>query len=301
MDGTKIIEDETPHGFGKATRQLKEYNRLLFVDEDIQPFTTYYYKVAAVDDAGQVGDYSREVNTTTGIANLTLIGASGFRESREIAFKNPNNNNWEIRYTTDGSIPTSSSTLYTAPFKINKDLTITGALFKPETDMGVGMVQRGFQKVKNYDVSYVTKYDEKWKSSGDVALIDNYRGDITLGNNWQGFEVNDMDVTIDLKKTTSVESVAVSCLQNFGTWVFFPNYIEVFTSEDGENFKSAGRLETIKEWQRLVSKQAELTVSFEKTKARYVRVFAQNIGYIPEWHNFSGAKAWLFVDEIIIK
>ena len=229
------------------------------------------------------------------------MGASGFRENREVAFKNPNNNNWEIRYTTDGTLPTNSSTLYTVPFTINKDVTITGSLFKQGTDRGAGTVQRGFQKVKNYEVSYVTKYDEKWKSSGDVALIDNYRGDLTLGNNWQGFEVNDMDVTIDLKKATDVQSVAVSCLQNFGIWVFFPNYIEVFTSKDGTNFKPVGRLETIKEWQRLVSKQADLTVSFPKTNCRYVRVFAKNIGYIPEWHNFSGAKAWLFVDEIIIE
>ena len=301
MDATKTFEHVTPHGFAEVTRQLKEYNRLLFVDEDIQPFTTYYYKVAAVDDAGQIGDFSREVNTTTGIANLILIGASGFRESREVSFENPNNNDWEIRYTKDGTLPTNNSTLYTGPFEINQDVTITGSLFKKGTDIGGGTVQRGFQKVKNYEVSYVTKYDEKWKSSGDVALIDNYRGDLTLGNNWQGFEVNDMDVTIDLKKETDVQSVAVSCLQNFGVWVFFPNYIEVFTSKDGTNFKPAGRLETIKEWQRLVSKQADLTVSFPKTNCRYVRVFAKNIGYIPEWHNFSGAKAWLFVDEIIIE
>ena len=82
-----------------------------------------------------------------------------------------------------------------------------------------------------------------------------------------------MDVTIDLKKAGDVQSVAVGCLQNVGNWVFFPDYIEVFTSEDGEDFKLAGRLETIKEWQRLVSKKADLTVSFPKTKCRYIRVF----------------------------
>ena len=132
-------------------------------------------------------------------------------------------------------------------------------------------------------------------------MIDNYRGDITLGSNWQGFLVNDMDITIDLKKTSEVQSVAVGCLQNVGNWVYFPNYIEIFTTEDVKDFKLAGCLETIKEWQRLVAKQADLTVSFPKTKCRYIKVFAKNIGVNPVWHNFSGADAWIFVDEVIIK
>ena len=118
MDVTQEIEHVTPHGFAKVTRPLKAYNRQLFVDEDIQPFTTYYYKVAAMDDAGQIGDFSREANTTTTIGSLSIKGNSGFRESNEITIINPNNNDWEIRYTTDGTLPTKNADLYSAPFTI---------------------------------------------------------------------------------------------------------------------------------------------------------------------------------------
>ena len=137
----------------------------------------------------------------------------------------------------------------------------------PGRDEGTGTAQSDFRKMNDYEVTYHTDYHDKWKSTGDIALIDNYRGEITLGSKWQGFLVDDMDVTIDMKETSDVESVAVGCLQNVGNWVFFPNYIEVFTSEDGENFELAGRLETIKEWQRLVSKKDDLTVSFQKPGA----------------------------------
>ena len=300
LDVNQNIEHVTPHGFGKVTRPLKAYNRQLFMDEDIHPFTTYYYKVAAMDDAGQVGDFSREASTTTTIGLLRIIGESGFRESSEITIKNPNNNDWEIRYTTDGTQPTKNSTLYSAPIRINKDVMLTASMFMPGNDEGTGTVQGDFKKINDYEVKYHSKYHDKWKSTGDIALIDNYRGDITLGSKWQGFLVNDMDLTIDMKQIRDIESVAVGCLQNVGNWVFFPNYIEVFTSEDGEDFKLAGRLETIKEWQRLVSKKDDLTVSFPKTKCRYIKVFAKNISYNPVWHNFSGNEAWLFVDEIII-
>ena len=301
MDVSQEIEHVTPHGFGKVTRPLKAYNRQLYVDEDIQPYTTYYYKVAAMDDAEQIGPFSREVSTTTTIGSLRITGNAGFRERNEIGIINPNNNDWEIRYTSDGTLPTKNSTLYSSPINIEEDLRLTASLFMPGKDMGTGTAQRDFKKINDYEVEYHTQYHDKWGSSGDIALIDNYRGEITLGPKWQGFLVNDMDLTIDLKETRDVESVAVGCLQNVGNWVFFPNYIEVYTSENGEDFKLAGRLETIKEWQRLDSKKSDLTTSFTKTSCRYIRVFAKNIAYNPVWHNFSGNEAWLFVDEIIIQ
>lgn len=300
MDVTQEIEHVTPHGFGKVSRPLKAYNRQLFVDEDIQPFTTYFYKVAAMDDAGQLGPFSREVSTTTTIGSLRITGNSGFRESNEISMINPNNNDWEIRYTSDGTKPAKNSTLYSAPITIKEDVSLTASLFMPGKEEGTGTAQRDFKKINDYAVEYHTQYHDKWASSGDIALIDNYRGEITLGSKWQGFLVNDMDLTIDMKETKDVESVAVGCLQNVGNWVYFPNYIEVYTSENGEDFQFAGRLETIKEWQRLVSKKSDLTISFPKIRCRYIRVFAKNIGYNPVWHNFSGNEAWLFVDEIVI-
>jgi hexosaminidase len=188
-----------------------------------------------------------------------------------------------------------------APVHIGVDLVLSAALFLPGSDKGVGITTQEFQKVKDYHVTYHSAYNEKWVGAGDVTLIDYYRGEESLGHRWQGFLGNDMDVVIDLKEMKEVESVALGCLQNEGNWVFFPNYIEVAVSEDGENFTKVGRLETIPEWQRLVSKTADLTVSFPKTRCRYIKVFAKNIGYNPVWHSFAGTEAWLFVDEIIIK
>lgn len=301
MDVTQEIKHITPHGFGEATRPLKAYNRQLFVDEEVQPFTTYYYKVAAVDDAGQIGEYSKEVSTTTSIGYLRVSGETSFREEAEATIINPNNNDWEIRYTTDGSVPTKESARYNESVKITDDMVLTASLFLPGSDEGVGTIQQEFQKVKDYEVIYHSKYNDKWKGAGDVTLIDYYRGEESLGNRWQGFKVDDMHVVIDMKKQKEIESVALGCLQNVGNWVFFPNYIEVAVSSDGENFTPVGRLETIQEWQRLVSKKDDLTISFPKTTCRYIKVFAKNIGYNPVWHNFAGSEAWLFVDEIIIK
>ena len=41
--------------------------------------------------------------------------------------------------------------------------------------------------------------------------------------------------------------------------------------------------------------------TFDGIEARYVKVFAKNVGLCPDWHVAAGNKAWLFVDEISIK
>jgi hypothetical protein len=35
--------------------------------------------------------------------------------------------------------------------------------------------------------------------------------------------------------------------------------------------------------------------------ARYVKIFAKNIGRCPAWHPGAGGKAWLFTDEIVVE
>jgi hypothetical protein len=45
----------------------------------------------------------------------------------------------------------------------------------------------------------------------------------------------------------------------------------------------------------------ELSKPVPAVKARYVRVFARNLGVCPPWHLGRAGKAWLFVDEIVVE
>ena len=36
------------------------------------------------------------------------------------------------------------------------------------------------------------------------------------------------------------------------------------------------------------------------TQGRYIRVHAENVGEIPDWHRATGRRAWLFADEILV-
>jgi hypothetical protein len=54
-------------GYGEQSKlyKVREYDHAIFVDKAVEPGTTYYYKIRAVDRAGQKGAFSEEVSICT--------------------------------------------------------------------------------------------------------------------------------------------------------------------------------------------------------------------------------------------
>ena len=66
--GVVKSDDIPPRSGGYGENKLykvKEYDHATFADKTVQPSTTYYYKVRAVDAAGQTGAFSKEVLIST--------------------------------------------------------------------------------------------------------------------------------------------------------------------------------------------------------------------------------------------
>ena len=67
--GTVNSEDKVPSSGGSAERgrifKVKEYDHATYADMTVKAATTYYYKVRAVDAAGQKGAFSEEVSIST--------------------------------------------------------------------------------------------------------------------------------------------------------------------------------------------------------------------------------------------
>jgi len=161
-------------------------------------------------------------------------------------------------------------------------------------------------KAAGMPVKLLTPFSPKYSGGGEGALTDGKicAGDLSLVNDyavWQGFEGTDLTATVDLQSQTVIHSVSIGFLQQTGSWIFSPEYVEFSVSSDNHSFQPIGKTD------RPVAEDdpGKIRVLYEITtqpvKARYVRVHAKNIGICPEWHSGAGGKAWLFADEIVIR
>ncbi len=155
-------------------------------------------------------------------------------------------------------------------------------------------------KAKNSIVSYNTQYSEKYKADGNATLTDGQHGDLVIQKGrWQGFSGVNVEVIIDLGKTTDINRVATTFMQSIGAWIFLPKEIEFSFANNTNSFGNAITIthnEDLKETETFV----HLFEKDVKMKARYIKITAQNIGVCPNWHSGAGNDAWLFVDEIMI-
>jgi len=201
-----------------------------------------------------------------------------------------------IKYTTDNTTPTAKSTSYSGPIAINENQTIKAAYFEKETQKSALIEQSFFwNKVTGKRITLVNPPHENYNLGGAFTLIDGIVGNRSkFGRDWLGFSGNDLNATIDLGTATNLHQVSVSVLSNEGSWIYYPNTIEILLSNDGKEFTSIKKLSSsdIKAVDGLV------VVNFESQSAQYVKVIATNLGKIPTGMPGAGSDAWLFVDEI---
>lgn len=129
---------------------------------------------------------------------------------------------------------------------------------------------------------------------GRTALPD-YRD-----GHWVGFPGKDLRAIVDLDSVQPVQDISSRFLHQPRVWIFLPAEVRFALSEDGLNFTEVyfhtfdslppanGAFATTARWHG-------------PDTARYVKIEAVNRGVCPSGYPGAGEKAWLFVDEIVIK
>jgi len=117
--------------------------------------------------------------------------------------------------------------------------------------------------------------------------------------NWLGFEHDDLDVVIDLKKDMMVNMISARFMDNPDGWIFAPVNVEISTSTDGKTYTS------LKHTNDKVNVKGNVldiyTTNLKKANVRYIKVVAHNIGTCPKGHPGEDKPAWLFIDEVIVE
>ena len=76
VHASAIIKGSSAYGHVPIDYRAGDYDHLMYEDSDVQPHTTYCYRVRAVDNAGQKGPFSAEASVRTGAAPPPPIKAT---------------------------------------------------------------------------------------------------------------------------------------------------------------------------------------------------------------------------------
>lgn len=206
------------------------------------------------------------------------------------------NNSNKIRFTTDGSSPTSTSKSYTSPIEIQKSQTIKAAYFE-ENKQKSATIEQSFvlNKATGKKITLENPPHENYNIGGALTLVDGVLANRSkLGKDWLGFSGKDLIATIDLGKKEILNKISVSTLASEGSWIHYPKSIEILISNDGITFQPYTQVSS----ETILLAKGELELKINNISTQFIKIIVRNAGKIPEGKAGAGSNAWLFVDEI---
>ena len=207
----------------------------------------------------------------------------------------------EIRYTLDGSLPDSiSSLVYKEPILLTASTPIRAKAFAAgwigSTDAKELLIKKGITATT---FSLVSPPNPKYAAKGAASLFDGIKAKAnqTTGD-WLGFSESALDITVTVG-TVQPKLLEVSFLLHEGAYIFPPQTLEVWIGNKGV-------------WKKVTSPPQANSTKIEEARFGLVsiplpaspmdqiRLKAQPIAKLPTWHPGAGAKGWVFVDEILL-
>lgn len=212
----------------------------------------------------------------------------------------------KIYYTLDGSEPTSQSAVYADGqlLKISQSCILKAKSILGEQEASPAAVARFYRYYNDFPIRYNCTYNKQYTAGGDNGLLDGLIGDIDWRKGrWQGYQSQDFEVLIDLKKPMFFDTISIGFLQDKRSWIFLPDWITVYGSEDSVHFEELNTGDYLLDEKDMSTGRYPMVFSgFKKaTPYRYIKVFAKNYGKLPAWHPGAGGDAFIFVDEIEIR
>ncbi len=230
----------------------------------------------------------------------TIDAARVFTKQTTVKMSSPAQNA-KIFYTTDGGEPTEKSKLYAKPLMMTDSGIIKAVSISEKGEKSFIVESKMTKMPHDWTVKIESKYNRQYTGGGDFGLIDGIRGTLNFASGeWQGYQDQDFVAVIDLGKETEIKKLGGGFLQDARPWIWMPKHIEFETSTDGVNFTKAAEIKTDVAVDDMKPQIKDYYADITPTKARYVRVKADNLGKIPAWHPGAGFDAFIFVDEIFI-
>lgn len=233
---------------------------------------------------------------------LQVVGDSKFNaEEKAIEVTLTTQGGAPVRYTLDGKEPGKSSKLYREPIKINETCTIKAAVQREGLEPRVYEKAFHFNKATGREMTIAHKTHHRYTSETPRNLTDGIRAaEIYNSGEWSGWYGKPFEAVIDMEGTEPYTSVTLGTLVSKGAYIFNPTGMKVEISEDGETFTEVASEQYAPAAQESEDGIMDVTLEFPETSARYLKVTADCISALPEWHHAAGRRGFLFIDEVMV-
>jgi len=144
--------------------------------------------------------------------------------------------------------------------------------------------------------------NEAYNAGGKEALINGISGsDTRYGDKeWLGFWGEDVEITIDLKEETKLNSISLRFYNANGQWIYAPKEISFFcVLPNGVTISDSVKI-NFDDGQKLVTAKFDFS-HYPNLISKKLILIIPNYGTIPAGLQGEGNKAWTFIDEIIIE
>ncbi|MCB0284245.1 MAG: discoidin domain-containing protein [Calditrichaeota bacterium] len=190
---------------------------------------------------------------------------------------------------------------YSKPFEIQEYTTLHVLLKKDEQERKM-QYTIPLSKATQKKCTFQTLYSPKYSASGEMSITDGQYGTLAFRDNkWLGWEGTDVEFTVDLEKSLEISKAKIHSLVSINDGIHAAQALDVLVSDDGKNFNEFGSIDNPDKFiHENPNRYLELQVTGSKQKARFVKFKITSPRIIPEGFLFSGTKAWIFIDEILV-
>ena len=207
----------------------------------------------------------------------------------------------KIHYTLDGSEPNASSPLYNPmqPLILRESAELKAVALRDggaRSRVFSEKVQVSKSSMKPITLKHQPHPTYAYQGAG--VLVDGLYGSTNYKTGrWLGFQGDDLDATIDLRKPTSIQRVRFHANMVKGDWILLPKNVKVRVSTDGKHFREVLNKDVAPVKKDLGDGTYVYDYDFAPQQVRYVEVIISGQD-LPSWHPGAGHPAFIFIDEI---